>query len=207
MATSPRRVRERRTQEQRTAETRAKVIQATKECVADLGAQGATMSALAERAGVTWGAMQHQFGDKDGIFDAVLESCLSDLQRGFADLATTERDPLRRVHQFVLRATRLLDGPSYTAFVEIQLSRSRTDDPTNASWAEFAEKTLERVWGDVFGDLDLAPRKRLAAGRFFFVVMSGIAAESMLFPGVTSAARSHFAALESTLLRMLELER
>jgi AcrR family transcriptional regulator len=203
---SPKRKRERRSQQQRSSETRAKVIQAATECVAALGVKGATMSAIAARAGVTWGAMQHQFGDKDSILDAVLEQCLTDLEAQFAKLPASEPRPTQRLHAFVLRSSRLLDGPSYPAFVEIQLARGRSGDATDDSWAEYAASTLERVWVGVFGDLDISRRKLMAAQRFFFVVMSGIAAESMLFPFITSAAKSHFAALEGTLLRLLEID-
>lgn len=48
------------------------------------------MSALADRVGLTWGAIQYQYGDESGIFDAVFESCLADLENRFADLATKE---------------------------------------------------------------------------------------------------------------------
>lgn len=204
MKTPPRRTRERRTQEQRSLETRSKVVQAAKECVAELGFQGATMTAIAERAGVTWGAMQHQFGDKNSILDTVLESCLAEVETACHSLADAESDPRRRLKVFVKRFAGLLRGPSYAAFLEIQLARSRNGDAANDSWAAFAAAALERSWFDVFGDLDLAPRKLRAAQRFFFVVASGIAAESLLFPRI-SFTGDHLEALEDTLRRLLEL--
>ncbi|MBJ18131.1 MAG: TetR family transcriptional regulator [bacterium] len=201
---SPTRKRVRRSQEQRSSETRAKVILAATECVAELGLKGATMSAIGDRAGVTWGAMQHQFGDKDSLFDAVLEQCLLDLETHLAGLASDVPDPAERLHTLVERFSRLLAGPIYPAFVEIQLERGRSGNADNESWAEYAEGALERVWTSVFGDLGISRRKLLVAERFFFVVVSGIAAERMLFPGA-SFARTHLETLDDTLLRLLEI--
>ena len=90
------RPRMRRTQEERSAATRAKVIEAATECVAELGYRGATMSTMAQRAGVSWGAMQHQFGEKDAIFDAVLERVMERLRENFHGLRAEQSDPAAR---------------------------------------------------------------------------------------------------------------
>ena len=41
-------------------------------CLAE-GPDAASANLVARRAGVTWGTMQHQFGDVDGLWAAVLE--------------------------------------------------------------------------------------------------------------------------------------
>lgn len=62
----------RRTQAQRTAATRAALIAAGRELFADQGFDAGTQ-AIVERAGVTRGALYHQFGDKKGLFVAVVD--------------------------------------------------------------------------------------------------------------------------------------
>ncbi len=196
------RPRVRRTQEERSAATRAKVIEAATECVAELGYRGATMSAMAQRAGVSWGAMQHQFGEKDAIFDAVLERVLERLRENFHGLREEHSDPAARIHAFVERNRELAGGPIYRAFVEIQLYRGREGGETARVWSRYVGDVITGVWRDLFGDLGL-PRRRLEdAQRFTFAVLSGIAAEAMLFPDVDFSAR-HFDILEETLLRLL----
>lgn len=195
--------RPRRTQEERSAETRARVVAAATECVAELGFRGATMNAIAMRAGVTWGAMQHQFGDKDAILDAVLESAVHDFEAQLSGLRE-ESEPRARVHAFVRHCERLLRGPSYRAFFEIQSNRGRADD-AGAGWAASVETALARIWKTLFGGLELPRARLVAARRFAFVVLSGIAAERMIFPR-TDFSRSHLGVLEATLLRLLELE-
>jgi len=195
----------RRTQVERSAATRARVIRAAADCLADQGFKGATMSAIAERAGVTWGAIQHHFGDKNAILDAVLESALGELETGLADLAEVEPEIEKRVRAFIPKADALLRGPGYRAFVEIQLNRARDEarkQQADVTWSDQVAGALARVWKRAFGDLGIAPRRLQAARRFTFMVLSGIAAETMLFPGF-DFSHQHLAMLEESLLRML----
>ncbi|XRQ14328.1 TetR/AcrR family transcriptional regulator [Actinomadura welshii] len=55
-------------------ETRARVIRTAIDMLADSEHGGeASANLVAKRAGVTWGTVQHQFGDADGLWAAVLE--------------------------------------------------------------------------------------------------------------------------------------
>jgi len=195
-----------RTQEERSASTRAKVVAAATECVAELGFRAATMGAIAERAGVSWGAIQHQFGEKDALLDAVLEEAIRSLQTNLSGIAETHPDPVLRVHLFVSRCRDVLSGPIYKAFVEIQMARSREDDGQSDAWSQYVGDALSEVWRETFGDLGLPKRRLENAQRFSFAVLSGIAAETMLFPGVDFTTR-HLQILEETLLRLLDLDR
>jgi AcrR family transcriptional regulator len=201
-----RRRRNPRTQEERSAATRAKVIQAATECVADLGFRGATMGAIADRAGVSWGAIQHQFGEKDALLDAVLEEAVRVLQAGLSQIREEESDPVERVQRFVRRSGSLLQGPVYRAFFEIQVARSRAVDEQSEAWSKYVVDALDESWNVLFGDLTLSQRRLEDAQRFTFAVLSGIAAESMLFPGEVTADRQ-LDILAQTLLRLLDLER
>ena len=65
--------RPRRSHAERRAETRAKIIDGVVESIADIGLAATTATEIARRSGATWGAVQHHFGDKDGLMSAVLE--------------------------------------------------------------------------------------------------------------------------------------
>ena len=195
----------RRRQEDRSADTRAKVIRAATECLAEKGFRGATMTAIAERAGVTWGAIQHQFREKDAVLDAVMQQALLEFEGQLAGLREAEPDVEGRVRAFVRRARVLTRGPNYRAFVEIQLYRGRAGGETARVWSRYVGDVITGVWRDLFGDLGLPKRRLEDAQRFTFAVLSGVAAEAMLFPDVDFSAR-HFDILEETLLRLLEHE-
>lgn len=194
-----------RRQEERSAETRAKVVVAATECVAERGLAGATLTAIAERAGVTWGAIQHQFGEKDALLDAVLLAALAELRRHVAAVAESTPDPAGRVRALLLRCREVLAGPLYRAFFEIQLRRGREADGRTAAWAEVVDAELAAVWQRLFGELGLPDRQLADAQHFLFAAMNGIAAETMLFPSKALAIRN-LEILEETLLRLLDLE-
>lgn len=194
-----------RTQRERSAETRAKIVIAATECVAEEGFRAATMGAIAERAGVSWGAIQHQFREKGALLDAVLENSVGDLEASLSGLREREPDPVKRVQVFVRRCRELSGGPAYRAFVEIQMGRAHDEAWQASEWSAHLGVALAQLWRDLFGDLGLGKRRLEDAQRFTFVVLNGIAAESMLFPGV-DFTRRHFEILEKTLLDLLELE-
>jgi AcrR family transcriptional regulator len=59
-------------------ETRQALLRTALECLAEGGPESVSASLIAREAGVTWGTVQHQFGDVDGLWAAVLEHVLTD---------------------------------------------------------------------------------------------------------------------------------
>lgn len=64
--------RPRRTQEERTAQTRSQLIEATISAIFELGYAGANTSIIAERAGVSRGAMLHHFRTRTALMAEVV---------------------------------------------------------------------------------------------------------------------------------------
>src|SRR5258705_11675019 len=83
----------RRTQAERTAATRALLIGAGRRLFADKGFAEVSTQAIVAAAGVTRGALYHQFADKVGLFAAVYEEVERD---PVADIAreTSKAQPL-----------------------------------------------------------------------------------------------------------------
>jgi AcrR family transcriptional regulator len=69
----------RRTQAQRTAATRARLLEAGRQLFATDGYAAVPTQAIVDAAGVTRGALYHQFGDKSGLFAEVYEEVERDL--------------------------------------------------------------------------------------------------------------------------------
>jgi AcrR family transcriptional regulator len=89
----------RRTQEQRSLETRSKLIDATLACLYEFGAAHTSTSIVAERAGVSRGALTHHYATKeDLIADAIdhllreateeIRTCAKEMRQGNIDLNT-----------------------------------------------------------------------------------------------------------------------
>lgn len=75
----------RRTQAERTAATRARLLAAGRKLFASEGFAAVSTQAIVDTAGVTRGALYHQFGDKTGLFAAVYE----EVERGLVEKITT----------------------------------------------------------------------------------------------------------------------
>lgn len=86
----------RRTQAERTAATRAALIAAARTLFADHGYAGVGTQAIVEAAGVTRGALYHQFGDKRGLFEAVFDAVEEETISGAAQavLAAGDLEPV-----------------------------------------------------------------------------------------------------------------
>ena len=69
----------RRTQAERTAATRARLLEAGRQLFAANGFAAVPTQAIVDAAGVTRGALYHQFGDKSGLFAEVYEEVERDL--------------------------------------------------------------------------------------------------------------------------------
>jgi AcrR family transcriptional regulator len=87
---------ERRTQAQRTAATRAKLLDATIECLAELGYSATTSGAVALRAGVSRGAQTHHFPRRvDLIVSAVEEIAARRLELWMSEIEALPAGPTR----------------------------------------------------------------------------------------------------------------
>jgi AcrR family transcriptional regulator len=60
-------------QQDRSRATRQRLLDAAVDCLARLGWSGSTVAVVAERAGVTRGALQHHFPTREDLFTAAIE--------------------------------------------------------------------------------------------------------------------------------------
>jgi AcrR family transcriptional regulator len=190
-----------RTQAERTAETRARIIGAVHACISELGFARATAAEIAKRAGVTWGAAQHHFGGKDGIWIAVLEDSFARFAAKLAEVP--DAAPLEeRVAQFVERAWEHFSSPHYRSTFEILLHASDVI-PDPARWRQSMEQAWSRIWREVFAGERLPRRRAIALQQFTVAALAGLASLRMMENGSASARAVELALLQKALLREL----
>jgi len=196
----------RRSHAERTAETRAKILAAVVDSIAEVGFHRTTAVEITRRAGVTWGAVQHHFGDKDGILVAVLEDTFG---RFAARLETVPIETLsleRRVAFFVERAFEHFTSREYVSTFEILLDHLRRKDPPSpdgARWQLQMLRAWDRVWRRFFGDATVPRRRQLLLQHYTVAVLTGLASTLLLEGGERSLPREELALLEATLVRGL----
>jgi AcrR family transcriptional regulator len=198
--------RPRRSHAERTAETRARILAAVVESIAEVGFQRTTAVEITRRAGVTWGAVQHHFGDKDGILIAVLEDSFARFAARLQS-ADVEGLPLeRRVALFVERAFAHFSSREYASTFEIlldHLRREGSDAKDGASWQLAMSRAWDREWRRYFGDSALPRRRQTVIQHYTISVLSGLATMVTLEGGDARLRDAELGLLRDTLVREL----
>jgi AcrR family transcriptional regulator len=120
--------RSRRSQAQRTAVTRAALLDATIECLVEQGYANTTTRRIAERAGVSPGALQHHFSGKAELLSAAIQHVWARFaEEILADGPLSAPSQTARTEQLLDRTWELHRGPQFQASMELLIA-ARTDD-------------------------------------------------------------------------------
>lgn len=84
------------------AERREDLINATLDCIAELGIQGATVRQIAMRAGVTGGLIRHYFDGKEQMVQAAYSQLMQTMLAPSLLTVDQESSAKRRLHDFVV---------------------------------------------------------------------------------------------------------
>jgi AcrR family transcriptional regulator len=191
----------RRTQAERTAATRERIVRAVVESIAEIGFQKTTANEITRRAGVTWGAVQHHFGGKDGILAAVLQESFERFAVRLAEVPTEGASLAERVSAFVDIAWAHFGSPDYRSTFEILLNYTQDTDDGLPIWESEMLRAWNRVWSKIFADVSLPRRKTVALQAFSISLVSGMAALAMLRRAVEPVHGAELDLLKRTLVR------
>ena len=193
-------VRVRRSHAERTAETRDRVMVAVVESIAEIGYQRTTATMIARRAGLSWGAVQHHFGDKDGILMAVLEQSFMRFAE-VLDVGPGAEVPVEtRVALFVERSWQHFSGPHYRSTFEILLN---LPPDLEISWQAQMLDAWMNIWSDYFPESDPSHKRTVDLMHYAISVLSGLATTKMLAGPKASTPSTALGYLEETLQREL----
>lgn len=130
------------------ARTRRLVLRAAFDCVAEKGVAGATASEIARRCELSWGVIQYHFGDRIGLFLALLESSAESLARAFSDLESTHPRVPDRVRALVEGSWALVihDRHRVLLEIELQLGRDTAHEAQVRRYARRARNTFLETW-------------------------------------------------------------
>jgi AcrR family transcriptional regulator len=203
--TRPTRKRARRSHAERTAETRAGVIAAVIDTIAESGFQAATAHAVTRRAGVTWGAVQHQFGGKDELLIAVLEATFTRFAERLTDIPDLSSPLAERVSFFVDRAWEHFRSRHFRAAFEILLNYLGREDQADAgAWREQMTSAWDAVWSRIFADAGVTRRRSLMLQHYTISTLSGLAATQMMASLAAELPPGELDLIKRVLLQELE---
>ena len=138
----------RRTQAERTAATRSALIKTARKLFADKGFVDVSTQAIVAAAGVTRGALYHQFGDKAALFAAVYEDVERDLVADIAE-QTMPAQPLDPLEAMRVGARLFLDRCASPDVQQIVL----IDAPAVLGWDRWREVGVKYGLGVIEGML------------------------------------------------------
>ncbi|MBK7469280.1 MAG: TetR family transcriptional regulator [Betaproteobacteria bacterium] len=135
----------RRTQTERSGETRQQLLKATVGLIMERGLAGATLTDICRRAGVTTGALQHQFGAKNELMAATVAALFAPFAEAFPSSDRPADIPLRtRIERLVDRYAKIYADPRYPAVIEI-LSATRHDAGLEAAVSKHRDVQVENL--------------------------------------------------------------
>jgi len=132
----------RRTQGERTAQTRAALITAARRLFGDEGFAEVGAERVTREAGMTRGALYHQFDGKAGLFAAVLDQVEAEIAQRVAD-AVAGFDPADTTGMLVAGAAAWLDASTEPDLQRIVL----LDGPSVLGWDRWREICLRHTVG------------------------------------------------------------
>lgn len=175
-----------RSQPERSEATRARVLDAAVACIADDGFAPTNLARIAERAGMTTGAIQHQFGDKAALLAAVVERGFERLVDRLARLPGGPQPMDERVASVIGALWEGYDAATTRASLEILLA-TRGDDVFHRASLGFlaaVRERIDRLWMGTFWDLEIGRARHVDAQRLVFTTLNGLALERILVPGM-----------------------
>jgi AcrR family transcriptional regulator len=172
--------RPRRTQEQRRAATREAILKGAAAAIAEIGI-GAGVRGIAERAGVSRGALQHHFPSRDDLLLAVLgEEIMADLNLrldipAIARLPLAERIDALLAHYYGVYASPIFKAVLIAAVDATPGFAERLD----AVLAQ-AQNMINRVWREVFFDVAIEDEALASLRRVVMGALRGYALRQRL---------------------------
>jgi AcrR family transcriptional regulator len=155
--------------------TRRRVLDAAIDSILQNGYYQTSSNEIARRAGVTWGALQHQFGTRETLLLEVVNDRWRQLQEGVAN-AEIRGDTLEeRLHAVLNVLADHYGSPEHLAHIQILLDLTHNPNTSAETREAVAEhgRQLSRAWqplfsralGDAAGEEDLV--------RYAFITLRG----------------------------------
>ena len=163
--------------------TRDKFVSAAIRIIKADGFAAASSSRIAREAGVTWGAAQHHFGNKDAILQEVLERSHQVFRQTLDDPGFVVGRPAERVRRYVSAAWDHYSGDLFMAALEILLAwRGHAGSPSDQFFRHSRADHLG-ITRRIFHDSPASDAKLHEAIYCVHCMFSGLLVESTLERG------------------------
>jgi AcrR family transcriptional regulator len=171
----------RRSQEQRTEETRAKLMQAAIGVINEVGYSKTTSLLISQRAAVSRGAFQHQFGTVPNLMLQIVQNLSSELV-GQIELETIRfASPVERLRAIALRYWSVYQSPQYRAVLLIWMGASHDQDLIDRvdRLMQSIDLQRDRNWVEIFADQKIPEHELHLFRRSLLAMVRGLAIQTI----------------------------
>ena len=173
----------RRTNRQRTADTRRALLDATIECLSELGYSATTTTVVCERAGVSRGAQLHHFPTKASLVTSAVVHVFEKLNELFRRSLREFPQGAKKGEAAIDLLWKMVSGSTFHAWLELVVA-SRSDPELRAS-----VRRIQARFGDAIAATyaELFPHRAGSSHRhtepeFVFSVLEGLALSEIAEP-------------------------
>ena len=174
----------RRTQQERSRSTRAALLKAAVRCILRLGYAETTTSEIAKEAGLTRGAVQHHFKDRDDLMGCVIEIGWRDLEGRIRGISEAEGGLRERVDAVIDRMWESYSSDAVQAAFAISYAR-RGEPAIQAAHERFYRSSgdaLDVEWRRLFKDTDASHKRLRMCRRMARSTLAGLVQQLALDP-------------------------
>lgn len=166
---------QRRSQEDRSAEMRTKILSAATRILSDRGYSAATIKTIAEEAGVSIGALQHQFSTKAKLMAKVIDQ-IFDARKLVYRRAIHNSPAQSGIATVTWGAWEAAKQPEFLAIMEVALARRSDPELLEATQRSFErmEAVLERWTMHIWKTYDVRPEIAAIGRRMTSAFMTGL---------------------------------
>jgi AcrR family transcriptional regulator len=185
-STAPRR----RTQAERTAATQSALLEATVDCLSELGYAATSTTEIVRRAGLSRGAQVHHFPTKGDLVVAAMERLFERRLAEFRETFFGRRAGMRNLDAAVDLLWSMFQGPTFNAWLELVVA-ARTDPTLKTRLAEVTahfDDEVQVIFDELFPELSATGATRGVA-RFSFALLDGLAIQQLVRPDPQDAAQ------------------
>lgn len=181
---------------------RRKILEAIVGLIKEGGYANATAARIAERSGLTWGAVQHHFGDKEQVVGAVTNLAHDKMKARMADPALRKGSLADRASLFIDRMWEHYQDDVLLAALEILLATRGFHAQTPAHWADRYKREHLATMREIFCDAKLSDAKLAELLDFIHCLLTGLTVERV-FQRSQKAAPKHLQRLKLSVLATL----
>jgi AcrR family transcriptional regulator len=169
----------RRTQAERSAATRARLLDATLECLCDLGYARTTTPEIARRAGLSRGAQLHHFPTKAELVTGAVERLFERRHEEFRAAFARVPAGADRYAAAIDILWSMVSGPTFHAWLELAVA-ARSDPELRLAVESLTHRlrtVVDETFRDLFPEGNPDDPFFAVAPRFAFALLDGLALE------------------------------